>query len=196
MGVAVTTVVPLLSALAAGPVGIGAGRALRCGGVAVIVLQNKRPSPMVHRPVLHVGDQRVGRRLSYCIGPPQLILPPLAAAFGWQAAFLSDARPWRWRSRCSWRASVQRQAAPAPRLTCAGAGSPGGYSGYTGYAPTAARGDSLVLTGLVLTIATWGNVPATMLGAGLAARFAGCACPVAPRLWSSVWPVRRCWTGR
>jgi MFS family permease len=28
-----------------------------------------------------------------------------------------------------------------------------------------------VLTGLVLTIATWGNVPATLLGAGLAARF-------------------------
>ena len=51
----------------------------------------------------------------------------------------------------------------------------GGYSGYTGYVPSmmAARGDSLVLTGLVLTIATWGNVPATMLGAGLAARFGG-----------------------
>jgi MFS family permease len=35
----------------------------------------------------------------------------------------------------------------------------------------AARGESLVLTGLVLTIATWGNVPATMLGAGLIVRF-------------------------
>ena len=37
----------------------------------------------------------------------------------------------------------------------------------------AARGEGLVLTGLVLTIATWGNVPATLLGAGLAARFGG-----------------------
>jgi MFS family permease len=35
----------------------------------------------------------------------------------------------------------------------------------------AVRGESLVLTGVVLTIATWANVPATMLGGGLAARF-------------------------
>jgi hypothetical protein len=31
----------------------------------------------------------------------------------------------------------------------------------------------LVPTGLVLTIATWGNMPATLLGSGLAARFGG-----------------------
>ena len=50
-----------------------------------------------------------------------------------------------------------------------------GYSGYTAYVPSlmAARGESLVLTGVVLTIATWGNVPATLLGAGLAARLGG-----------------------
>jgi MFS family permease len=48
-----------------------------------------------------------------------------------------------------------------------------GYSGYTSYVPSvmAARGESLVLTGLVLTIATWGNVPATMIGGGLAGHF-------------------------
>jgi MFS family permease len=48
-----------------------------------------------------------------------------------------------------------------------------GYSAYTGYVPSlmATRGEGLVLTGVVLTIATWGNVPATLLGAGLAARF-------------------------
>ena len=50
-----------------------------------------------------------------------------------------------------------------------------GYSGYTGYVPSlmATRGEGLVLTGLVLTIATWGNVPATLLGAALAAQFGG-----------------------
>jgi MFS family permease len=37
----------------------------------------------------------------------------------------------------------------------------------------AARGEGLVLTGVVLTIATWGNVPATLLGAGLVSRFGG-----------------------
>jgi len=34
-------------------------------------------------------------------------------------------------------------------------------------------GEGLVLTGLVLTIATWGNVPATLIGSGLATRFGG-----------------------
>ena len=37
----------------------------------------------------------------------------------------------------------------------------------------ASRGEGLVLTGLVLTIATWGNVPATLIGSGLATRFGG-----------------------
>ena len=48
-----------------------------------------------------------------------------------------------------------------------------GYSAYTGYVPSlmAARGEGLVLTGVVLAIATWGNVPATLLGASLAERF-------------------------
>jgi len=50
-----------------------------------------------------------------------------------------------------------------------------GYSGYTSYVPStlAARGESLAMIGLVLVIATWGNVPATMLGGGLVARFGG-----------------------
>ena len=45
-------------------------------------------------------------------------------------------------------------------------------SSYLNYVPSlmAVRGEGLVLTGVVLTIATWGNVPATMLGAGLATR--------------------------
>ncbi|HET6195136.1 MAG TPA: MFS transporter [Acetobacteraceae bacterium] len=191
-GLAVMTAGPLLSALAAGPVGIGAGRALAgAGGVAVIVLQNKV-----------IADWFTGRSFMWAIsvsvaaypigiGLAQLILPPLAAAFGWQAAFLSDAVPMAL-ALALFLASFRPapQAAPAPRhftlpgrrecllLVIAGliwTFYTGGYSGYTGYVPSmmAARGDSLVLTGLVLTIATWGNVPATMLGAGLAARFGG-----------------------
>ena len=35
----------------------------------------------------------------------------------------------------------------------------------------ATRGAGLVTAGVVLTIATWGNVPATLLGGGLASRF-------------------------
>ena len=48
-----------------------------------------------------------------------------------------------------------------------------GFSGYISYVPTTLtlRGDSLALIGLVMTIATWGNVPATLAGSGLATRF-------------------------
>jgi MFS family permease len=50
-----------------------------------------------------------------------------------------------------------------------------GYAAYTSYVPStlASRGDGLALTGLVMTIATWGNVPATLFGGGLAARYGG-----------------------
>ena len=191
-GLAVMMAGPLLSALADGPIGIGVGRALAgVGGVAVIVLQNKV-----------IADWFTGRSFMWAIsvsvaaypigiGLAQLVLPPLAAAFGWQAAFLSDAVPMAL-SLALFLASFRPspQVAPAPRhfslpgrrecllLVIAGliwTVYTGGYSGYTGYVPSmmASRGDGLVLTGLVLTIATWGNVPATMLGAGLAARFGG-----------------------
>jgi predicted MFS family arabinose efflux permease len=50
-----------------------------------------------------------------------------------------------------------------------------GYSGYTSYVPSAlaGRGESPAMIGLVLVIATWGNVPATLWGGDLAARFGG-----------------------
>jgi MFS family permease len=49
----------------------------------------------------------------------------------------------------------------------------GSYAGYTSYIPATLtlRGDSLALIGLVMTMGTWGNVPATMYGGDLAARF-------------------------
>ena len=181
---------PAVSALAAGPTGIGVGRSLAgAGAVAMIVLQNKV-----------IADWFAGRSFMWAIsvsvaaypigvGLAQLILPPLALAYGWQAAILSDAAPMVVALVLflgSFRPSPY--AAPTPSrfllpggrecllLTIGGliwTAYTAGYSGYTGYVPSlmAARGESLVLTGLVLTIATWGNVPATMAGAGLAERF-------------------------
>ena len=191
-GLAVMVLGPVVSAAAAGPAGIGIGRsAAGVGAVAMIVLQNKI-----------IADWFTGRRFMWAIsvsvaaypigiGLAQLILPPLALAYGWQAAFLSDAVPMAVALvlfLASFRPSPH--AAPMPRrfslpggrecllLAIAGliwTAYTAGYSGYTGYVPSlmAARGEGLVLTGLVLTIATWGNVPATLLGAGLAARFGG-----------------------
>ena len=184
-GLAVMVLGPVVSAAAAGPAGIGIGRsAAGVGAVAMIVLQNKI-----------IADWFTGRRFMWAIsvsvaaypigiGLAQIILPPLALAYGWQAAFLSDTVPMAVALvlfLASFRPSPH--AAPMPRrfslpggrecllLVVAGliwTAYTAGYSGYTGYVPSlmAARGEGLVLTGLVLTIATWGNVPATLLGAG------------------------------
>ena len=50
-----------------------------------------------------------------------------------------------------------------------------GFSAYTAYLPSSLslRGYGLAVTALVMTIATWGNVPGTLAGGGLAARFGG-----------------------
>ncbi len=121
----------------------------------------------------------------------QLILPPLVDAYGWQAGFASGAAMLAVAAvlfMLSFRPAPH--AAPVPRSFSLPSGREclllvisgliwtaytSGYSGYTSYVPSvmAVRGEGLVLTGLVLTIATWGNVPATMVGGGLAARFGG-----------------------
>jgi MFS family permease len=191
-GLALMVLGPAVSAAAAGPAGIGGGRsAAGVGAVAMIVLQNKI-----------IADWFTGRRFMWAIsvsvaaypigvGLAQLELPPLAQAYGWRAAFLSGSLPMaaaRALFLLSFRPSPHAAPTP-PRFSLPGGREclllviagliwtayTAGYSGYTAYVPSlmAARGQSLMLTGLVLTIATWGNVPATLLGAGLAARVGG-----------------------
>ena len=50
-----------------------------------------------------------------------------------------------------------------------------GFSGFASYLPSSlsVRGFGLGATALVMTIVTWGNVPGTLAGGGLAARFGG-----------------------
>lgn len=191
-GLALMVLGPAVSAAAAGPAGIGGGRsAAGVGAVAMIVLQNKI-----------IADWFTGRRFMWAIsvsvaaypigvGLAQLVLPPLAQAYGWRAAFLSGSLPMAAALALfllSFRPSPHAAPTP-PRFSLPGGREclllviagliwtayTAGYSGYTAYVPSlmAARGQSLMLTGLVLTIATWGNVPATLLGAGLAARVGG-----------------------
>jgi MFS family permease len=189
-GLALMVLGPLVSAAAAGPAGIGIGRSVAgVGAVAMIVLQNKI-----------IADWFSGRHFMLAIsisvaaypigvGIAQLVLPPLTLAYGWPAGFLSDTVPMAV-ALALFLASFRPapHAAPVPRafslpggrecllLMIAGliwTAYTAGYSGYTSYVPSvmAVRGEGLVLTGLVLTIATWGNVPATMVGGGLAGRF-------------------------
>lgn len=189
-GLALMVIGPLVSAAAAGPAGIGVGRSVAgAGAVAMIVLQNKIIADWFTGRSFIWGISVSVAAYPIGIGMAQLVLPPLALAYGWQAAFLSDAIPMAAALvlfLVSFRPAPH--AVPVPRrfrlpsgrecllLTVAGliwTAYTAGYSGYTGYVPSlmAARGEGLVLTGLVLTIATWGNVPATLLGTGLATRF-------------------------
>jgi MFS family permease len=189
-GLGLMVIGPLISAASAGPAGIGVGRSIAgLGAVAMIVLQNKIIADWFHgrhfMPAISVSVA------SYPIGVglAQLILPPLVQSYGWPAAFISDAVALTAPAALflgSYRpaphvAPVSRSFSfPGGRecllLVIAGliwSAYTAGYSGYTSYVPSvmAVRGNSLMLTGLVLTIATWGNVPATMIGGGLAARF-------------------------
>ncbi len=192
VGLALMVAGPCVSAWGDDPAGIAAGRIVAgVGGVGMIVLQGKV-----------IADWFTGSRFLLAIsiavcGYPvgvdlaQLILPPVSHAFGWPAGFLTGSvlpavallvflasfRP------PPHVAAEQRGFAWPSLQEClliAIAGTiwtayTAGFSGYLSYVPStlALRGYGLALTGLVVTIATWGNVPATTFGGGLAARFGG-----------------------
>jgi MFS family permease len=191
-GLALMVVGAALSGVAQGPSGIALGRTVAgIGAVAMIVLQGKI-----------IADWFTGSRfmlaisVSVCaypigVGGAQLVLPPIALAFGWRATFLSGG-VLAAAALVLFLASFRPPAHVAPVLR--GFSLPSlhecvllviaglcwttyttGYAAYTSYVPAtlAARGDGLALTALVMTIATWGNVPATLFGGGLAARFGG-----------------------
>ncbi|MFL5256286.1 MAG: CynX/NimT family MFS transporter [Rhodopila sp.] len=174
------------------PAMIAAGRAAAgAGAVAMIVLQGKI-----------IADWFTGSRfmiaisITVCafpigIGLAGLVLPTVLATFGLRAALLTDAIPAGMALLlflASYRESAH--AAPVPRrfslpsrqesvlLLVAGLvwmAYTAAYSAFLSYLPASlsGRGYGVALIGLVMAIATWGNVPATMLGGGLAARFGG-----------------------
>jgi MFS family permease len=191
VGLALMVAGPAVSAWGHDPAGIAAGRIVAgIGGVGMIVLQGKV-----------IADWFTGSRFMLAIsiavcGYPvgvdlaQLILPPVSHAFGWPVGFLTGSvlpaaalllflasfRP------PEGAADQRRLAWPSLRecLLIAIAGTiwtayTAGFSGYLSYVPSTLtlRGDGLALIGVVVTIATWGNVPATTVGGGLAARFGG-----------------------
>lgn len=189
-GLALMAVGGLIGALAGGVAGIAVGRAVAgIGAVAMIVLQSKviadwfEGRSFMLAIGVSVGAYPVG------VGLAQIIVPPVAAAFGWPAAFLVGAALLgvatalflgSYRPTPHQRAVPRHFSLPSRReclhLVVAGliwTAYTAGYAGYTSYIPSfmAARGAGMAATGLVLTIATWGNVPAILLGGGLAARF-------------------------
>lgn len=191
-GLAIMTIGAASAGLASGPWGIGIGRAVAgIGAVSMVVIQGKI-----------LADWFPGRKLigaiswSVCawpvgVGLGQLVQGPLAVAFGWRWAFLSGAAlsalallAFLASYRPAPEAVVVPRAFSLPSgwecaLVVIGGAVWGtfnaGYMGFIAYVPTllTERGESLAVMAAVAIVATWGNVPATLLGGGLAARHGG-----------------------
>lgn len=181
-----------IDASAAGPAGIALGRTIGgVGAVGVMVPQGKV-----------LADFFTGKRfmiaisISSCtfpigLGLAQIVLPPVLHAYGWQAALLTEGVApalaflvflTSYRQPSSVAARSRAFSWPTKQecalVVIAGAiwtAYTSGYIGYMSYVPSllSGRGDSQAIIGLVLVVATWGNVPATMLGGGLVSRFGG-----------------------
>lgn len=191
-GLALMALGGVVSAMAGGAGGIAAGRVLAgVGAVAMTVLQSKViadwfPGRRFMLAIsISVGAYPVG------IGLSQLTAPVLAGIWGWPAAFLAGAAIMA-AATVLFLASF-RPAPNEPEAVVRGAfRMPGraeclllvvagliwtaytsGYTGFLSYAPSlmAVRGEGLVLTGVVMAFATWGNVIGTLSGGALAARW-------------------------
>ena len=192
VGFALMVVGPIVCVWSNSAGSIAAGRMVAgVGGVGMIVLQGKI-----------IADWFPGRRFMMAIsiavcGYPigvdlaQLILPPVSHAFGWPTGFASGCvvpalalvlfvGSFRRSPARRGGAAAFRLAQPA-RVPAAGHRRRhldrlyGGFhrlsllcAVHAGVART-----TVALTGLVVTIATWGNIPATLFGGGLAERFGG-----------------------
>jgi MFS family permease len=189
-GLALMTAGPLLGAVWADPVGIGAGRLLAgAGGVAMIVLQNKIISDWFSGRTFMAA---IGLSVSaYPVGVSgaQIVLPWLAATSGTVAALVSGAVLVgitlvlflaSYRDSPSARVAPRRFSLPGRReclLVLVGGlvwtAYTGCYSGFVSYVPSlmSVRGHSAWTAGAVMTIATWGSIPATLAGGALGARF-------------------------
>jgi MFS family permease len=191
-GLLLMTAGACLSAWSDTPAGIAAGRtAAGAGAVAMIVLQGKIIADWFTGPRFMIGISVSVSAFAVGMGLAGLVLPPVQLAFGLRGAFLTGAVPAGMALLLflgSYR--VPPNAPPVPRrfslpsrrecLLLAVAGLAwtaytSGYSAFLSYLPAslASRGYGAAVIGIVMTVATWGNVPAILFGGGLAARFGG-----------------------
>lgn len=188
-GLTLMTLGALVSAAASGPGGIGVGRALSgAGAVLVVVMQGKMVSDRVEGAQfltimgLLVGAFPVG------VGLVGLSLEPLVRGFGWPGLFgagaglaalslllfLPHSLPAPTTAASSgWAMPSRRECALVTVAGLVWTAYNAGYYGFLSYMPSvlAVRQHPASLTALVLTIATWSNLPATLIGGALAGRF-------------------------
>ncbi|HBK07969.1 MAG TPA: hypothetical protein DDZ81_19290 [Acetobacteraceae bacterium] len=172
--------------------GIAVGRAVAgVGAVAMIVLQGKIIADWF------TGSRfMIGISVSVCgfpigMGLAQLVLPPVLAGHGWHVAFLTDAVPAAlslvlflasFRETAHRGVMSRRFSLPSGRecmllLIAGGVWTvyTSGFSAFASYLPSSltVRGYGLGAIALAMTVMMWGNVPGTLAGGGLAARFGG-----------------------
>jgi len=192
LGLALMAVGGAVAASSSHVQGIALGRMVcGIGAVAMIVMQGKIIADwftgrfFLLAISISVGAYPVG------LGLGQLLQPPLANAYDWHAPFWVGAAVMAVTTLLF---AVSYRAAPGvvivPRRFSFPSGREAllvvvagviwttyttGYVSYVSYLPSlmAARGDSLAATGVAMAIATWGNVPGTIIGGSLVHRFGG-----------------------
>jgi len=189
-GLAMMAVGSMVGAMAAGPPGIGVGRVLAgAGAVMLVVMQGKMVSDRFEGTAfltamgLLVGAFPVG------VGLVGLTLDPIVHAFGWHGMFAAGAAiaglalllfwPNSLRiappaaARSGWALPSRRECLLVMVAGLIWTAYNAGYYGFLSYLPSllAVRQHPASLTALVLTIATWSNLPATVIGGSLAGRF-------------------------
>jgi MFS family permease len=186
-GLLLMTIGSAVSAMADGPGWIGVGRVIAgSGAVSLTVLQGKIVADRYsgHHFTLAMG--LVVGAFPLGLGLAQLTQGPLAAVFGWPAGFLGGsvlaglalvlflagwsgaphaaARMLAWPSR--------RECLLVVLAAVIWTAYNAGYANFLAYLPSylVTRGHSGGIADLVVTMATWGNLPAILLGGALATR--------------------------
>lgn len=191
-GLALMTVGSCISAWGDAPAGIATGRTVAgVGAVAMIVLQGKIIADWFTGPRFMIGISVSVCAFPIGMGLAQLVLPHVLQAFGPNIALLTDAVPaglslvlflTNYREPAHAATMPRHFALPSKHecLLLVVAGSvwtayTSGFSAFVSYLPASLlfRGYGPAVTAVVMTLATWGNVPGTLAGGGLAARFGG-----------------------
>jgi predicted MFS family arabinose efflux permease len=192
-GFALMALGSLACGLAAGTGMLGAGRVVAgTGAVILAVMMGKVVADAFRGPGFVTAMGLVVGAFPLGVGLCQLQTPVLTRLFGWQGDFLAGAVVAAAAFVCFVAGERPRRVLPVAggalfpsRRECllvfiAGAvwtAYNGGYFGFLSYIPSlmAAHGHAIGLTGLVMTIATWGNIPLILAGGALAARFGNMA---------------------
>ncbi len=189
-GLALMAVGGVVSAYGPDVGGIAFGRVIAgIGAVAVTVLQSKVVADWFPERHFMLAISTSVAAYPVGIGLSQIIAPLLADRFGWPAPFLAGGVGIAATAAlfvASYRASPSAARVPktlslpswpeCKLLAVAGliwTAYTAGYAGFLSYVPSllAVRGEGLALISLVMAFASWGNVPGTLIGGGLAERF-------------------------